>query len=459
MKIPNSKKNLRKLSCATVVAMTFVGLTGCRTQVKDVMKPLKDGNYEEAVSIFNEANWKDKEKNKFINEIKDYMSQIVSDYASGSITYEKVVEIMGSIADMQITEIEEDFATASGAISALRTSKIAYEDAMEMFEAGNYIDAIDCFKKVIENDGNYEAARNKITEAEELEYNKVKKNVLNIIENLIDSGDYLSAIEKIERFRKLYNKEDVQMDKLYDTYVERYVTQITTKVDNYIKNNMYSEALETVRDAKDEVSNEDLSELYSKTETEYIQIITEKVEGLIKDKDYLEAIEVLKDGKKHANCEKFTELMTRIEAEKPTYLSELEYENSNQFEKIITKTPINDTIGNSYTSDGNLYEITCTRDPWVDGEEIGVAEYNLGCLYSKLYFKIAVDDVSDDICSALTVFGDEVELYRIDLDRKTMPTEIIIDVSNVNDISIQLAVTSSEYSKEMTAIISDGYLE
>ena len=39
MKTINNKKNLGKISCITMVAMTCAGLTGCGTKAEDVMKP------------------------------------------------------------------------------------------------------------------------------------------------------------------------------------------------------------------------------------------------------------------------------------------------------------------------------------------------------------------------------------------------------------------------------------
>lgn len=67
MKTINNKKNLGKISCITMVAMTCVGLTGCGTKAEDVMKPLKDGKYEEAASKYNEAEWLIKKKKNLRN--------------------------------------------------------------------------------------------------------------------------------------------------------------------------------------------------------------------------------------------------------------------------------------------------------------------------------------------------------------------------------------------------------
>ena len=105
--------------------------------------------------------------------------------------------------------------------------------------------------------------------------------------------------------------------------------------------------------------------------------------------------------------------------------------------------------------DGNLYEMTNTDDGW--NEHQGNVDYYLGYGYNKIHFNVAVDDVSNDISSVLTVYGDDVVLYTLNLNRKTVPTEVVIDVSKVNYLSIKMSGVSDDGS--VVAIISNGYFE
>ena len=221
-----------------------------------------------------------------------------------------------------------------------------------------------------------------------------------------------------------------------------YVRELTLKLSVYVSN------------ASATIECDEFSALYEKIKSDYVLIIKEKVEDLINNEDYLQAINILNNAQEIVDSEEFAELKTRIEQEKPVYLSDLKYQTSNQFELIEEGEVITDTIGNTYTPNGNLYEMTNSNDGW--NENNGSVEYYLGYSYSKMYFKVAVDDISSNISSVMTIYGDDVALYTLNLDRKTVPTEVVIDVSNVNYLSINLAGASDG---NITAIIFDGYLE
>ena len=49
------------------------------------------------------------------------------------------------------------------------------------------------------------------------------------------------------------------------------------------------------------------------------------------------------------------------------------------------------------------------------------------------------------------------QLYTLNLNRKTVPTEVVIDVSKVNYLSIKMSGVSDDGS--VVAIISNGYFE
>lgn len=453
MKSQKNKTNIGTISCVTVAAMTCVGLTGCRTQAEDVMEPLKDGKYEEAVEVYDDADWSDKEKDKFKKQIREYLSQLVTDYAAGIITYEQAIDTISTISNMQIHKMDEDVATASGEIATMYASKTAYDNGLKQMDNGNYDIAIEYFKKVIETDCNYETAKSKISESEVLYYSKIKTQMLEEAETFVEAGDYISALNKIDNFMNT-NGKDTDIERTYDEYVDAYISVITKQVDDLIANKDYIGAFEVVRIAQEEITLEELVDLKTTIEDEYILMITEKVETLIGSKEYLQAIDILNNAQEIVTSEKFTELMATIEAEKPVYLSDLKYQSSNQFELINDGENVIDTLGNIYTPNSNLYEMTNSHDGW--SEYKGNVDYYLGYSYNKMCFKLAVDDVSTDISSVMTIYGDDIVLYTINLDRKTIPTEIVLDVSNVNYLSMNM---EGAEDGSVTAIISEGYFE
>ena len=414
MKKKQSTKNtMGKITCVTVAAMSCVGLVGCGTRAKDVMKHLKEGKLEEALSKYDDADWADGEKSKFKDQLREYMSQLVNDYAAGTITYEEVIEIMQTISDMNINKMEEDIATTSSSIAALHSSKSSYENGLSEKENGNYIIAKNLFLAVIESDINYEDAQKQIAEVEKLQFEKIKKEMFAEVEQYISEENYASVFDTIENFIDV-NGSDSEVDNKYAGYVK-----------------------------------------------EYVALITDEVEGLIDNKEFLTALEVLNNAQEVVSNDKFIEMMENIEKLKPTYFSEIDYQSSKQFERIEKEETVQDTFGNTYTSNGNLYEMTNSRDSW-DGEVTnGSVEYFLGQEYSSMRFIVAVDSLSQDVGSVMTVYGDDVALYNISLNRKTAPTEVVVDVSNVNYLKIKLeGHTNGQITDtNLIAIILDGSFE
>ena len=448
-------KMLRKIPYAVMATMTCVGLTGCGTKAEDVMNPLKNGKYEDAIDKYNDADFSDKEKKEFKNQVKKYLDDIVEDYAEGEITYEEVQKAITAISDMQIHKMDENIATTSSSISRLYASKTAYEDGLSQFNEGKYELAISSFSKVVEEDIYYEDAVKKQEEAKQLQYEMIKSEMISKVDEYIANEDFASAFNEIESFMENNDVDDNALNKKYNEYVEKYVKLITDKVNTLKEKKDYTTALTTVKDAMEIMEVEEFNILYKELEYQYVVLIKEKVESLINDKEYLLAIQIINNAKSVVENGDFTELLERIEKEKPIYLSDLKYQTSSRYALIKEGEKVKDTIGNEYTPNGNLYEMSNYDDGWSEYE--GSVEYYLGYSYDKLNLTLAVDDTSDNVSSVFTIYGDNVVLYKINLNRKTVPTDISINVSNVNYLSIKMSGITDDGT--VTAIISNGHFE
>lgn len=446
-------KSFGKVSCITMAAVSCIGLTGCGVKPKEVISDLKNQKYEEALAKYKDNDWSDKKMKELKSELSDYLAQIVTDYAADKITYEQVTDTVATISNMQISDTDEDIALTSASIKALYSSKQAYKAGIEWMEKKVYAEAIECFGRVIEDDCNYESAKEKIAEATKLKYEKEKTDMYKSVEDYLKAGDYASAISSIETFKKSLKEEDAEVNKFYEDCVKEFIDGITKKVDEALKKKDYKEAFDNILDAQKIIVNDEIKAIYEKIKNEYVTMITEKVEALINEKEYMQAINILNNTL--ISFEEFGTLMERINQEKPVYLSELKYQSSSQYQQITEGEGVTDTLGNKYMPDGNLYEMTNTDDGW--NEHQGNVDYYLGYGYNKIHFNVAVDDVSNDISSVLTVYGDDVVLYTLNLNRKTVPTEVVIDVSKVNYLSIKMSGVSDDGS--VVAIISNGYFE
>lgn len=447
---------LNKIPYAVMATMTCVGLTGCGTQAEDVMKPLKNGNYADAIYKYNGADFSDKEKKEFKDQVKKYLNDIVEDYAEGKITYEEVQKAISVISDMQINKMDENIATASASVTRLYASKTAYEEGLSKFNEGKYELAIDSFSKVVEEDIYYEDAVIKQEEAKQIQYEMRKADMIAEVDKYIANEDYVSAFNVIESFIENNDVDDKALEKKYNEYIDKYVQKITDKVNTLKNNKDYVTALTTVRDAMEVVEVESLNVLCKELERQYVALIKEKAESLIEDKEYLLALQIIDNAKAVVENGDFTKLIERIEKEKPIYLADIKYQTSSGYALIKAGENVKDTLGNEYTPNGNLFEMSNTEDDW-SGESVGSVEYYLGYSYDKFNLTIAVDDVSDNISSVFTIYGDNIALYKINLNRKTVPTDISIDVSNVNYLSIKMSGATDDGT--VTAILSNGYFE
>ena len=446
-------KSFGKVSCITMAAVSCIGLAGCGVKPKEVISDLKNQKYEEALAKYKDNDWSDKKMKELKSKLSDYLAQIVTDYAADKITYEQVTDTVTTISNMQISDTDEDIALTSASIKALYSSKQAYKAGIEWMGKKVYAEAIECFGRVIEDDCNYESAIEKIAESKELKYNKEKSEMISGVDKFVKAGDYASALDKIKSFKNSLKTEDKEVDALYDKYVKEYVATVTQKVDEAVKKKDFKEAFDAVNSAEQIIDNDDIKLLSNKVKSEYVKIIKEKVEALIGEKNYMQAMVILNNALVPDDA--FDELMERINKEKPVYLSDLKYQSSSQYQQITEGEGVTDTLGNKYMPDGNLYEMTNTDDGW--NEHQGNVDYYLGYGYNKIHFNVAVDDVSNDISSVLTVYGDDVVLYTLNLNRKTVPTEVVIDVSKVNYLSIKMSGVSDDGS--VVAIISNGYFE
>lgn len=405
-----NKGRMGKLTCITAVAtMTCVGLTGCGTKAKDIIKPLENGEYEKALSVYNDAKLSDKETSSLKKQLREKLSKIVDEFNNNSISYNDAKSFIATISEMNISELNTDLATASGSIYSLNESKLAYVNGCEVMAQEKYEEAISYFELVISKDTNYEDASNKITEARDLIYKKLKTEMLELVNENIKNGDYGAALGEIELFEDNNEQgaKDDELKKIYNDYVNEYKT-----------------------------------------------LITGKVEKLLENKAYLSAINMLDEAKKVIDCTEFSELYEKIQTEKPIYLCDVKYQTSDRFEVKSEGDNLKDTIGNEYTANSNLYEISYYNDGW--SEYPGSVEYYLGYTYNKLIGNIAVDDVSNDINGVLTIYGDNVSIFTLELNRKTLPEKIEIDISGVNYLKITLSASGEG---TLTAIMSDFCFE
>lgn len=431
-------KNKRKAIISTVAVTSAVSLcltlTGCVTQSEKIIQYLEEKKYDEALKSVSKRDLSREDRKELVSAMREELENVVDAFANGETDYDTVSNIISTIYQMNFTELDGDIGAASARFQQLQDSKNAYEQAKKALEAGQYVDAINSFNQVVQDDCNYEDAASKIAEAKE----KYAAQVMDEAKAKAKKGEYSDAIKLLSDAEGILSDSE-EIKALLTEYKRDFAMQ---KADEYIKKNDYEQAIKEIEDYR-RSSKDDSSEIASyteKIENEYVSLILEKVEKLRTEKDYLTALTMLENASKVVSSTKFDDMIETLNKERPVYLSELKYQSADRFEEIGAGEERTDTIGNKYTT-GNLFEMSSNITGW-ESSKNAHADYYLGYKYQTLRGTIAVDDLSDDYGCSIIIEGDGVVLYSLDLTRLTVPTAIEIDISNVNYLTIRSGDTT-----------------
>ena len=204
MKNSDLKSKLVRATLISALAVSVSAtLTGCESkQVKELKELLDAGDYTEAVNYYwnNIDKLEDKKLDEVVNASVDnvynsYLSD-VTDVDTARNQLKNLKEIGSNESDSYID-----------AKLALIDSNEAYEEGLEYMDNENYLDAIESFKLVTQDDPNYASAQSKITESEDL----YVKSLITKAETYISDNDYTGAINYLTGFlSKLENNQALQ---------------------------------------------------------------------------------------------------------------------------------------------------------------------------------------------------------------------------------------------------------
>lgn len=497
--IMNSKTE-KKVIALSVVAATVLGLTGCGNKMEKIIQNLDETNYEEVMRLYADWDMKPEEREPFLEAIRAEMTQTIEEYAQDVITFEQATATIDTIRNINLYELQEDQTLAYAELQLLLTSKENFMAAEEAMAAGNFLPAINAYKAVIETDCNYETAMAKLQEAldayvgdivsqaqtlaDKGEHDsaisllrqaetEVKGNdtlsakivdvqaqkALHIAAGYAEKGKYELALSTLNDFKSSGKKDD-RITKAYDEYLKVYCDEVLDTADKYIKNNNYQKALSLLNDyvSKYDSENKTVLQKIEKYKGEYVKITLQNIDQIWASKtytNYLKVMNLLEGAYSAVPAQEFQDKISAINIEKPTYLCELECVNKNRFDLYATGDIYRDTIGNEYTP-GNLHLVSARRADWED-DDLGYGEYYLGYQYKTLSGVIAPEESSSDCNCSITILGDEVSIFSVDVSRLTEPYYFELDVSSVNFIKISAGAVASDST--FTVILNEFMLQ
>lgn len=423
------KISSKTIALTTVAAIASLTLSGCSSNVDTIDKLIDEAKYDEALTTFSE--WKDmkpEEKEALIERMKENLAQSLEKYALEQITYDEATALIDTVSSLYISELDEDITQVSVEIKALSESKQSYKQGLSAYDSKDYLNAIVQFNNVLENDCNYENATAKAEEAIIAYTNSITAQV----DALLKQGDYQGAAQALDQINENVTKANLKSSATINESISTLSKKTAvSQGEDYAEKKDYESALKVLNDYRNEYSEEDaeINKLHDEYADQYVDFIVKKVEALRKDKNYLKALEMLDNAVEIVNAPEFATLIDKINKEKPTYLCDVLYQNSDRYELLSEGEPVMDTIGNTYEP-GNLFEISSSESGWSNYD--GYADYYLGYKYNKLQGVIAVDNQSVEANCTLYIEGDGVVLETLEFNRLSVPTPIDIDISSVN---------------------------
>lgn len=191
------------------------------------------------------------EDNPDLNPILfEYVSGKLDDYANGEFSYEDTKNMLTSLPSYTLAGNQGVFQT----VDEINESKQAFADAQAAEGTGNYAEALELYKNVIESDTeNYEAAKTRRTEV----LNSLLGETAEQVEALSVKGDYLSAAQMLIDFKEEY-KITEGLDTLWATVIENAYAPIKTQAETYTANNDVVGVYQLFDALPDELNTEEL---------------------------------------------------------------------------------------------------------------------------------------------------------------------------------------------------------
>ena len=415
-----------------------------------MLSAVDKGDYQEANQLYYEnvlGNY-NSESAIYIG-IKERINNAYNNYNAGKCTFDEANTVLQRIDKCNIfdTQIIQEIASM---LNALAASKNSYELAEEYMSKSNYLDAIMQFGYVIENDVNYEEARNGLARAK----TNYELMIGQEAQTARLNGNYREAYQIISDAifalgRNVGPGLESDYKQIKDAYIQHTIATAAEQI-NDTKN--YSDALRTMTWVFQEIGGDALlrAEIEKQTDSYVQYTIALAAEQFGDNKNYSDAIrtinlvvaEIGENASLMAELEKYYEYF-------PVILATLDYDVKGQCIDIGTNRHSDceiekDVLGNRYTPDyvyfpkhgSALNDIATT-------ENLGRVEYFLNSKYSTLtgilylpYISRAVE--SPRVPSMFKVYGDGTLLYEAPMFRRgvTDPIQINVDITGVRILKI-----------------------
>ncbi len=325
---------------------------------QSVIRALKKGDYDKASALL--ADDYDGSQQAVERTLSEIIEKLKSDYKNKKIEYSDAASELDAIAEMKISGMEQQIDDAKKYISTLYASRTAFETAENSYKNGDYAEAIRQYRNVIQEDDNYDAAKNQIEGA----IGKYSEQVLQETDELVTAGLYKEAVNAVGGALEVL-PDDEKLQSEYEACASEYADNVISEAEEYVSNDDYENAISILNEGIAELEKNE--KLEDKLE-EYTEAVSAEADKKILKKETLYY--------KNGTLGGWTEYDETGKIKKEIFYQGAIYEDDYEYDdagNLIKKTSTHSSI------DGDeVYEVATTKNKYDDaGNLIKVLHYDM----------------------------------------------------------------------------------
>lgn len=353
-------KNALIFSAAILVLVFVLSILGVfKTKAQKVCDYLEKGNYDSAYNLYQEE-FKDKESPRLISALIDYMGEAYSDYTDDKISLEEISKSFETIKKMDIPKLESTIELIEEKIEGLSKSADYFKKGEKYYDEQKYDKAIKAYRKVVEDDENYETASLHLKKS----IQNYRNSALSEASDLALNGSYSAAVDVLDTALDVLKKDEL-IEKRRDEYEKsgnkKTLKNINDAIDACIYKENYAGAIEVIANAMKEdkslKKNKTLNKNLKYYREKYAEQFTTELSELKKDKNYSAAADLIQKAEKLLpNNQNVLYEKNQIKDKLPTLLDELKPLESESWN--FSHNSAIDSFGVEHKDDDNRVVLT-----------------------------------------------------------------------------------------------------
>lgn len=239
-----ARRKIKNQVIVAAVLASSVALSACTNkETKDLKKFLEMEKFEKASDLYEKSSSKIKYDN-IVGDLEASANDVFEQYKDGDMSFEKATSALEFLMSMAEDELEETIKTSKETIEKIQVSRENFEKGQSLYDAQLYIDAIECYNLVIEEDTtNYDEAKTK----KSLALDEYKLQVTTNANSYAYDRGYPYAINYVREESK-----KIDDPKAFDTLIAelqgKYKLDVIERADDYADSKNYSSAISYLKE-------------------------------------------------------------------------------------------------------------------------------------------------------------------------------------------------------------------